>query len=136
MVCSCCPTGSTTSTRPGASALLEEPLYFAQFRFHEQKLVLHRASLRAASGGGKAKVSAVAMWRRASPRPPVDYTGRGYYGQLSAHGASQPQFLQRDRAADAFFDGRKRYFQTNFCVAQCKQHRLLLEPAGQPTGGQ
>ncbi len=38
--------------------------------------------------------------------------------------------------ANAFFDGRKRYFQTDFYVAQRKQRRLLLEPDGQPTGGE
>lgn len=144
-------------------ALLEEPLYFTQFRFHQQKLVLHRASMRAyqkllhAQGFVCDYVEAsqptadVRQWitqaaaaglRQLHVIDPVDdWLRRGIEKAATATGLAltihpSPNFLNEMGLANAFFDARKRYFQTDFYVAQRKQRRLLLEPDGEPSGGQ
>jgi len=149
--------------RAGRSVvLLEEPLYFTQFRFHQQKLVLHRASMRAyqlllqAQGITCDYVEAsqptadVRQWvaqaaagglRQLHVIDPVDdWLRRRLEAAAAAAGLAltvhpSPNFLNEMGPANAFFDGRKRYFQTDFYVAQRKQRRLLLEPDGEPTGG-
>ena len=142
--------------------LLEEPLFFTQFHFHQQKLVLHRASMRAYQRRlqeqgltcdyveARQPTADVRQWiaqaaaaglRQLHVIDPVDdwltrrigaATRQAGVG-LTVH--PSPNFLNDMAAANAFFDGRKKYFQTDFYVAQRKQRRLLLEPYGQPTGG-
>ncbi len=143
-------------------ALLEEPLYFTQFQFHQQKLVLHRASMRAYQQRlqqqgftcdyleTRQPTADVRQWiaqagaaglRQLHVVDPVDYwlrrrieTAAAAAGlALTVH--PSPNFLNEMGPANAYFDGRKKYFQTDFYVAQRKQRQLLLEPDGQPTGG-
>ena len=143
-------------------ALLEEPLFFTQFRFHQQKLVLHRASMQAywrrleARGFTCQYVEArqptadvrqwIAQAQAAGLRalhiidPVDDWLGRRTAKAVQRAGISltvhpNPNFLNERKDGDAFFAGRKKYFQTDFYVAQRKQRRLLLEPDGQPAGG-
>ena len=142
--------------------LLEEPLFFTQFRFHQQKLVLHRASMRAfrqrLEDQGFAcdyvethePTADVRHWiAQAAARgvahlhvidPVDDWLRRRTEAAAATAGVAltvhpSPNFLNDMAAANAYFDGRKKYYQTDFYVAQRKQRRLLLEPDGQPTGG-
>ena len=143
-------------------AVLEEPLFFTQFHFHQQKLVLHRASMRAYQQllekqgfacdyvEARLPTADVRQWiaqagatglRQLHVIDPVDdclrrriETAAATAGlTLTVH--PSPNFLNEMGPANAFFDSRKRYSQTDFYVAQRKQRQLLLEPDGKPTGG-
>ena len=143
-------------------ALLEENLYFTHFQFHQQKLVLHRASMQAyqrrLEGQGftcdyveaRQPTADVRQWiaqaaaaglRQLHVIDPVDYWLRRRIETAAAKAGidlivhPNPNFLNNMAAANVFFDGRKKYYQTDFYVAQRKQRQLLLEPDGQPTGG-
>lgn len=142
--------------------LLEEELFFTQFLFHQQKLVLHRASMQAYRQRLLAQnftceyveahqpTADVRQWVDKAVTnglghlhiiDPVDYRLRFRIedavakAKISLTVHLNPNFLNEMPAANAFFDGRKKYYQTDFYVAQRKQRGLLLEPDGQPTGG-
>lgn len=143
--------------------LVEEFLFFRQYRFHWQKLVLHRASMKFYED-----------WLRAQGLT-VNYinaqeTGsdcRELIGQLASDGVTEiriaepaddwlrrrmtaacrkngirlridrtPNFLNSDEAAAEFFDNKKRYFQTEFYIWQRQTRGILLDPVGGPLGGQ
>ncbi|MBC8083621.1 MAG: cryptochrome/photolyase family protein [Hymenobacter sp.] len=142
--------------------LLEEPLFFTQHRFHQQKLVLHRASMKAyqqrltARGFTCQYVEAhepaadIRRWiaqaragglGRLHVIDPVDdwltrrIRAAAAQAEISLTTHPTPNFLNELTAVEPFFKGRKTYFQTDFYVAQRKQRRILLEPDGKPTGG-
>lgn len=135
--------------------LIEHPLYFSQYAFHKQKLVLHRASMKAY----------------------VDYlTGKGYDVQYVEHASFKetslkdllaadgieavhaadvvddwlekdvvrtgipvtwhetPQFLTSSEDCARYWGSKKRHLQHAFYVWQRTRHGLLVE-GGKPRGG-
>ncbi|MBC7390375.1 MAG: cryptochrome/photolyase family protein, partial [Opitutaceae bacterium] len=56
--------------------LLEDPLYFCQFKFHKQKIVLHRASMKYFEASLHEKGSQVYYW---------DFTKLESYDELVSH---------------------------------------------------
>lgn len=142
--------------------LVEESLFFTQFPFHRQKLILHRASMKAyadllrqkgleiiyiASGEpgddvrhweGLLKSSEIRVLHVADPAD--DWLSRrlasvAHKANVTLEIHSSPGFLNTQQDITAFFEGRKKYHQTDFYVHQRKIRNILLEPDGKPTGG-
>lgn len=142
--------------------LMEEVLFFRQYPFHRQKLVLHRASM---------KKYAHALSRRNLTIHYIDSQQelsdvRKLIGHLARQNitsihfadvadnwlkarindsckkhhintveAASPNFLNTLEHVKTFFDTRKTYHQTAFYIEQRKQRHILLEANGQPLGG-
>ena len=143
--------------------LVEEWLYFRQFPFHQQKLVLHRASMRFYASYLRELGYAVEYVEATGPlcdvrRLVAALAGRGYTSlhhadlvddwlarRLSRAAAQHglrlssyrtPYFVNALPELAGYFEGRKRpYFQTDFYVWQRKQHGILLEDGDKPLGG-
>ena len=142
--------------------LVEEALFFRQYNFHKQKLILHRAGMTFYADYLKGKGFNVHYIETTDQFNDV----RNLIGYLVARKIStihiadvadnwllkritnsckalaieliiqpSPAFLNTmDEVAD-YFDGRKTYFQTDFYVQQRKIRKILLEPDGKPLGG-
>ncbi|MBM4091201.1 MAG: cryptochrome/photolyase family protein [Planctomycetes bacterium] len=141
--------------------LVEEPLLMTQYRFHRQKLILHRASLRQFAGQLRRRRRRVHYVECGE----LDSTG-DIAGVLKQLGVTRVQFVdpcddwlqQRLTAAlaaariefsvlddphfltpwsifEQFAAGRKRLFFTDFYVRQRKRLGLMLDKRGQPVGG-
>ena len=143
--------------------LVEEQLFFKQFNFHQQKLVLHRASM---------KKYADYLTKKKIPVEYIDSTSEwSDVRKLIAHlsdkkitavhfadvadyllkkriesscaklsieivEAATPNFLNTMEGVKSFFDKKKTYFQTAFYIEQRKQRNILLDASGQGVGGQ
>ena len=142
--------------------LIEEALFFNQYNFHKQKLVLHRASM---------KFYADFL---SSKNIHVEYTDAQHVNsdieklvyELAAKGAKTihvtemvdnwlhkklhksclqlnvelkiyhtPNFLSSMAEVQPFFASRKTYFQTDFYIDQRRKRKILLDAAGKPEGG-
>ena len=141
--------------------LVEEWLYFKELNFHKQKLVLHRASMKAYEDfltGKKIKVSYIeATDERSDIRKTIlwlakekceqihianltdDWLKRRLHKACKANGIQvyeypTPMFLNDAADLDPFFD-KNGYHQTSFYIQQRKQRKLLLTPNGKPEGG-
>ncbi len=143
------------------AVLVEDPLVFRQYRFHRQKLILHRASLQAfaaklrseghtvryldntrvpttqavAEHLAKGKFTAVRV-----VDPCDDWLIRRLTASLKAQGIAierldDPHFLTPPDEIDRFVGGRSRLFFTEFYIAQRKRLNLLIDN-GKPVGGQ
>lgn len=144
--------------------LVEEPLFFTQYHFHKQKLLLQRAGLRYYAShlqqlGWQTRhvecMDAMADVRQLLPALAADgvrvlhltevcddwLQGRLEQAatanglQLQWHGS--PQFLTDTAAlATQFKATRRKYLHNNFYVWQRKRLGLLLDADGAPQGGQ
>ncbi len=142
--------------------LMEEILFFKQYNFHKQKLVLHRASMKSYAAQlqkKKVKVSyAEAVDAFADVRLLIaelakqevteihyaDTVDNWLEKRIQTTAAKHaiklirypsPNFLNQPEDVQEYFDKRKKYFQTDFYTWQRKQRKILLEPNGQPLGG-
>lgn len=142
--------------------LVEEYLFFRQYRFHRQKLVLHRASMKYYAARLEAGGYTVHYIEANDPygdiRELLHHLGKSgirtiHYTdttdnwlekrmttgaearaiQLVCH--PSPNFLNRPGETDAYFARQKKYFQTDFYISQRKQRGLLLDAKGGPLGG-
>jgi deoxyribodipyrimidine photolyase-related protein len=142
--------------------LIEEELFFTHFPFHKKKLVLHRASMKAAeeslirrgesviyieSGDARSNVASLFKWlaerkcREVFLEDPVDYLlmrrlrrcARQY--DIALRVSDSRLFLNTSEEVDAYFAGRKRMLMHDFYVRKRKQEGILLDQAGQPLGG-
>ncbi len=142
--------------------LVEESLFFNQYNFHQQKLVLHRASMKFYEAFLKGK--AITVNYVAAKEKEADI--RELLKLLSAKGITEitfidpadnwilerlqkaahqfaielrqipsPNFLNKMDEVKDFFDGKKTYFQTDFYIWQRKQRKLLLDASQKPLGG-
>jgi deoxyribodipyrimidine photolyase-related protein len=147
----------------GIVYLVEEWLYFHQYNFHQQKLVLHRATMRmyadyltqqayqvryipATSAECDLQqlmpIIASAGVRELHYADVVDdwlqqrlTVGAQQYGiQLKA--ARTPNFLEDPAEISAFFDKRKSYKQTDFYIDRRKEREILVDKFAKPLGGQ
>ena len=142
---------------PGPVFLVEEFLFFRQYKFHKQKLVFHRASMKAYEKYLREQGYEVQYIESADPLSDVrrlipELKNRGsesiaafdvcdYWlekrirqGGLPAEFRPSPMFLNTREELDAYFRNKKRYFQTDFYIEQRKRREILLEN-GQPLGG-
>ena len=142
--------------------LVEEWLYFRQYPFHQQKILLHRASMKYYEDLLKKKQYSVTYIDSTNPESDV----RILIGKLSkenykeiiyvdpsdnwlskrTEGAAlkfsmktrvlaNPNFITDKKDADLFFEKKKTYFQTDFYIHQRKKLNLLLDVQKKPLGG-
>ncbi|TAD92385.1 MAG: cryptochrome/photolyase family protein [Bacteroidetes bacterium] len=155
------PNPALATNRP--VVLVEETLYFNQYQFHAQKLVLHRASMQQ-----------YAQWLSQNGHQNIQYIHakqaeadvRLLLPQLQKQGCQQlhmctvadywlhlrltkaaaalsitivwhrsPNFLNTVADADHYFEGKKKYHQTDFYVWQRKHRKLLMADEQKPLGG-
>lgn len=141
---------------------VEDPLFFQQYRFHRQKLMLHRASMKwhfdhaaIPKGSRKHYVDSTSL-RSSGDLVPIlqnhriqeahlfdpedDYLSRRLGAALGKAGISikvhpSPNFLTPLAEIDRWTEGKKKYFFTNFYIDQRNRLRLLLDDNGKPSGG-
>ncbi len=142
--------------------LIEEVLFFNQYQFHKQKLVLHRSSMKfyeqyLINNGYDVKYIQCDSKQSNSTRLVdtlakdgikeiniVDVVDNWLMKKIKAtciknkiqlHIIDSPNFLNTTNSVAHFFDNRKTYFQTDFYTWQRKQRNILLEVDGKPVGG-
>lgn len=142
--------------------LIEEFLYFSQYNFHKQKLVLHRASMKAYEAALNKKkitteyveaaekqsnVQQLGAWLKKQKITEVhyaelsdDWLHRRLKKTLEQHKIkstiySSPNFITSSKDADFYIEKKGAYFQTDFYNWQRKRFRILLEKDGTPKGG-
>lgn len=142
--------------------LLEEKIYFKQYLFHQQKLVLHRASMQfykrfllekhfevhyiesnRESSDCRKLISQLAD-ESVKDIFIVDVVDNWLMTRIMLackkhaihlHVLDNPNLLNTSNEVAHFFDHRKNYFQTDFYTWQRKQRNILLEKDKKPVGG-
>jgi deoxyribodipyrimidine photolyase-related protein len=142
--------------------LVEESLFFQQYPFHKQKLILHRASMQFYAQWLRNQGYEVIYVETTDPRSDIrqllphlavaGYTtlhvadpadnwlerrllNRARQYALQVTFTPTPGFLNPKEKLAAYFKGKKTYFQTDFYIQQRKERNLLLDAAGKPQGG-
>lgn len=141
--------------------LVEDPLYFSQWRFHRQKLMLHRATMMQFAEScrqQKFKVhyveassledtASIALHLKRLQIRFVQYVDpcddwlstRLTQGlnrhQIAASVIADPHFLTPMPFIHRFTEGKKQLHFTDFYVAQRQRLKILLEPNDKPKGG-
>ncbi len=147
--------------KPGRyTYLIEEYLFFRQYKFHKQKLAFHRASMKQYAQflmdrgcdvtyiDSHQKESDV---RKLIPQlkadrvqcidPVDDYLKRRIEKGCRKEGIDlkfydSPAFINTSADLQSFFKpGKKKYFQTEFYIQQRKSLSILLDDSDQPVGG-
>ncbi|MEI7734774.1 MAG: cryptochrome/photolyase family protein [Ferruginibacter sp.] len=142
--------------------LVEEGLFFRQYNFHQQKLVLHRASMQfyqdwlqqngytinyiettekendcrqllaALSLKGITDIHIAAVTDNWLLKRLQQSCSKN---NMVLHVYDTTNFLTSIRSATDYFSTKKNYFQTDFYIWQRKQRSILLDQAGKPLGG-
>lgn len=142
--------------------LVEEFLFFRQYKFHKQKLRFHRASMQfykdwlEKQGFRVQYIDATREESDLRKLLPVLQTegvqhihycepGDNWLHKRLREGAAHAgigltryesaMFLNTMADLEPYFGSKKRFFQTDFYVQQRKARRILLEPDGKPSGG-
>ncbi len=142
--------------------LVEETLFFNQYKFHQQKILLHRASMKGYAAHLTQKKYTVSYVDATTPHSDSRKLIEHLHGQgiTALHIAAvadnwlqqrvtaeckkysicltmynSPAFLNTMEGVKNFFDGKKNYFQTTFYTEQRKQRKILLDASGGPAGG-
>jgi deoxyribodipyrimidine photolyase-related protein len=142
--------------------LVEEWLYFSQYHFHKQKLILHRASMKYYSAYLKEKGFSIQYIEATDPLHKVQHLievlgnkgiGTIHYADTTDNWLEKriqkqatvsgirliqyptPSFLNTMPDVNQFFNNRKKYFQTDFYIWQRKTRNILINKDGSPTGG-
>lgn len=139
--------------------LIEEFLFFNQFRFHKQKIAFHRASMKAYAGFLSQKGKHVNYIEASDPKSdirfflkqleevetihfidPTDYWLSKRINQFSKEKNlveyENPLFLNTKKDNEAFFRTDKKLFlQATFYKQQRKKYEVLMEDDGSPVGG-
>ena len=142
--------------------LVEEELFFRQYKFHKQKLVLHRASMqfyaqwlkenqyevnyvdttqaendvrKLIASLTKQKVNEIHIADVADNWliKRIKETCLQHKIKLSIH--ATPGFINTMEEVADYFSKKKTYFQTDFYTHQRKLRKILLEKDGKPLGG-
>ena len=142
--------------------LIEEYLFFRQYHFHKQKLAFHRASMKCYEAKMTAKgitvhyidsnheLSDIRNFKKEiesqsiTELHAIDPTDDWLEQRLNSLGSkctlkllNNPQFFNSREDLSTFFRrDKKSYFQTTFYKQQRKKHGILMDPDGQPEGGQ
>ncbi len=141
--------------------LIEEPLLFTQFRFHQQKLVLHRASMKwyvewlegqeckvryvdASEIEKTGDIARILSNDRVSSvkfvNPVDDWLGRRLVAALDESGITHtqidsPMFINSEEQIENYFVGRKSYLMAHFYKHEREMRNILMEHDGKPIGG-
>ncbi len=143
--------------------LIEEHLFFNQYNFHQQKIVFHRATMKNYAHfllqnkiqvnyidaqnelGDVSKlihhlhaqlvttihfIDVADNWLRQKIIKTCKHLSITYKEHPS------PNFINSLEDVNAFFNTKKKYFQTNFYIDQRKKRNILLDASGNPEGGQ
>ena len=131
--------------------VVESELFFKQYAFHKQKILFHRASMRAFADRLRAAGKTVEYIEAHDPRAsevalvssisgpialfdPNDYLLERRLRRVGEiQFLASPNFLNTDTS---LLGTRKPYFQTAFYTQQRKDRGILLEEDGKPMGGQ
>ncbi len=139
--------------------LVEEYLFFRQYKFHKQKIAFHRASMKGYASylQGKGidihyieaidplsdvrklipflKEKGVNPWPISTP-PTIGWTTLARLArQVDLTQYPTPMFLNSAAEIAAYFAGKKRMFQTDFYKHQRLRRKILLESDQKPIGG-
>ncbi|MGB8193777.1 MAG: cryptochrome/photolyase family protein [Chitinophagaceae bacterium] len=142
--------------------MVEEWLYFRQYAFHKQKLLLHRASMQfyrdyLSTSGYDVKyietTDPLSDIRKLIPFLQENGTSVVHYvnttdnwlekrmeaGCRTAGCALEryesPNFLNTEQEVKEYLDTKTSYFQTSFYIQQRRHRKILLEAGQQPLGG-
>lgn len=142
--------------------LVEEWLFFRQYPFHQQKLVLHRASMQFYQNWlkqngynviyietgvkendcrhlvthlAKQKVTDIHIAALADDWLLKRIQTACKKHTITLHIHDTPNFLNTPENVADYFNKKKTYFQTDFYTWQRKQRKILLENDGKPVGG-
>ncbi len=142
--------------------LIEEELFFTQFAFHKQKILLHRASMKAyqhelikkgftvhyiESAGQPTSICSVIAglaekgFRKLHVADPCDYllerrTRRGCRQHaIDVHWISAPDFITPPDWIETWSQNKSHFHQTDFYVLQRKRLNILTDEQHRPVGG-
>ena len=142
--------------------LVEEWLYFKQYNFHKQKLILHRASMQFYKEFLQQNSFEVeyinTTEENADVRKLFTYLAQknitevhiadvvdNWLSKRIIHAAAEvniklvtypsPNFLNSLKEGEGYFASRKNYFQTDFYIHQRKKRNILLTIDQKPEGG-
>lgn len=142
--------------------LAEEWLFFRQYRFHQQKLLFHRASMQYYRDFLLQSGFEVRYIEAMQPQADVRLLMRqlheagvqrislcevtdNWLHQRLIRGArhfgielcffSSPLFILQEAEAEGYFSGKKRFFQTDFYIQQRQRLQVLLDENNKPLGG-
>ena len=146
----------------GRVVMVEEFLFFKQYRFHQQKLVFHRASMKAYADYLHQHKISVSYINATDPqsdiRQLIPALGAQNITQITLYDPCDDWLLQRIKKAATnagisltildnpifltpepllhrYQESRKTYFQTDFYVWQRKQQQILVDESGRPLQG-
>ena len=142
--------------------LIEEFLFFNQFKFHKQKIAFHRASMKAYEAyllklGFQVEyiesldensniINLIAHLKEARFEKLcfADVCDNWLQKRISETAAKQglafeiqnsQLFINTKAELDLYFNGRKKYFQTDFYIHERKNRNILLDGDGKPLHG-
>ncbi len=142
--------------------LVEEYLFFNQYKFHKQKLALHRASMKYYESYLQQQGIQVVYIEARTPESDIricietlakiPVNTLCYYDvcddwlheriNTSCHLQSiqlkeytTPLFINTKEDLEIYFNEKKKYFHTDFYIQQRKRLNILLEENGKPRGG-
>jgi len=141
--------------------LVEESLFFTQYKFHKQKIVFHRATMKCYESYLKTKGFDVNYIDSYSPQADI----RKLIKQMKTEGIEEIQyidvvdnwlqkrivesckktkikliksdttsFLNTQQELEDYFEKKKKYFQTDFYIAQRKKRNVLVDANQKPIG--
>jgi deoxyribodipyrimidine photolyase-related protein len=142
--------------------LVEELLFFKQYKFHKQKIAYHRASMKFYQSYLEEKKIAVTYIDSQSELSDViklithlgskkfaeiayiettdNWLGKRIRQSCEANNIamkiiSSPMFLNTNEELEAFFKTKKRFYQTDFYIHQRTTKSILLDNEKKPVGG-
>ncbi|MFZ9588688.1 MAG: cryptochrome/photolyase family protein [Chitinophagaceae bacterium] len=142
--------------------LIEEELFFKQFKFHKQKIILHKASMFAYASSLRAEgfevkyiaahegqsnleklfshLKAIGTKQIRSCFPSDEWLKKhvdtaAQKNSIKVQWIEGPDFLTSRDEINTFFKGKKHYHQTDFYIYQRKKLGILLNDNGSPIGG-
>ena len=142
--------------------LIEEWLFFRQYKFHRQKLILHRASMKfyenwlqqngftvhyidtgtkendarvLVAALAKQHITEIHMASVADRWADIRMKESCVNNGIKLHIYDNPNFTISKQDGDGYFQKSKGYFQTDFYIWHRKHRNMLLEKDGKPTGG-
>jgi len=142
--------------------LVEEQLFFNQYKFHNQKLVFHRASMRFYEDFLRSQsfdvdyihaTDSLSDIRKLIPKLKSEGIAQIYHTEVvddwlekrlqksTADNAiirrqfSSPMFLNTTAELSDWFENREKLVHNSFYIHQRKKHGILLDAAGKPVGG-
>ena len=143
--------------------LIENDLFFTQYRFHQQKIILHRSSMKYYQQRLEKQKRIVTYIEHHQPESRLPQLIRQLAAKkiqhidcyfpndnwlqqqlehachehgIQYHYLPSPNFINNLPQQTANLGKRRPFYQTSFYIQQRKEHQLLLTPSGEPLGGQ